>query len=71
MTDPPAAVQIEALRLAAVGHEDGAVPGAGEVPTAPIARESRWLDLQRMPRASHDLIYSLRCQLATSPPPLA
>lgn len=34
-----AAVQLEALRLAAVGHEDGAVPGAGEVPAARIVRE--------------------------------
>jgi hypothetical protein len=37
---PPAAVvvKLEALRLAAVGHEDGALPGASEVPAARVVR---------------------------------
>jgi hypothetical protein len=39
--DPSATVQaqLEALRLAAVGHEDGAMPGSGGVPAARIVRE--------------------------------
>jgi len=39
--DPPATVlaQLEALRLAAVGHEDGAMPGSAEVPAARIVRK--------------------------------
>jgi len=39
--DPPTTVlaQLEALRLSAVGHEDGAMPGSGGVPAARIVRE--------------------------------
>jgi hypothetical protein len=40
MVDPPSAVvaRLEALRLAAVSHEDGNPPGAGGIPVARVVR---------------------------------
>lgn len=45
-TQPPHTVvaQLEMLRLAAIGHENGALPGASEVPVARIARAGRRAD---------------------------
>jgi hypothetical protein len=42
---PPTIVgRLEGLRLAAIGHEDGALPGAGEVPVARVVPARRRAD---------------------------
>jgi len=42
---PPAVIaRLDGLRLAAIGHEDGALPGAGDVPVARIVTARRRAD---------------------------